>query len=93
MRATMTAGNPARKYDVADHLFFKLQCATPGALSESVEVVKKIVRKHSGDKFWLAKTQEEAEAVWTDRKNALYSGLAYAGERAKAWTTDVWYVN
>ena len=92
MRATVAAGNPARKYDIADHLFFKLQGATPGALSESVEVVKKIVRKHGGDRFWPAKTQEEAEAVWTDRKNGLYTGLAYAGEGAKAWTTDVWYV-
>jgi D-lactate dehydrogenase (cytochrome) len=92
MRATVAAGNPARKYDIADHLFFKLQGATPGALSESVEVVKKIVRKHGGDRFWPAKTQEEAEAVWTDRKNGLYTGLAYAGEGAKAWTTDVWCV-
>lgn len=92
MRATVAAGNPARKYDIADHLFFKLQGATPGALSESVEVVKKIVRKHGGDRFWPAKTPEEAEAVWTDRKNGLYTGLAYAGEGAKAWTTDVWCV-
>ena len=93
MRSTLAAGNPARKYDIADHLFFKLQGATPGALSESVDVVKKIVRKHGGDRFWPAKTQEEAEAVWTDRKNGLYTGLAYAGEGAKAWTTDVWCVS
>jgi D-lactate dehydrogenase (cytochrome) len=92
MRATMTAGNPARQYDIADHLFFKLQGATPGSLSESVEVVKKIVKKHGGDKFLPARTEEEAEAIWTDRKNGLYSGLAYAGEGAKAWTTDVWCV-
>jgi D-lactate dehydrogenase (cytochrome) len=90
MRSVVTAGNPARPYDVADHLFFKLQSATPGALSESVEVVKKIVKKYGGDKFWPAKTQEEAEAIWTDRKNGLYSSLAYAGEGAKAWATDVW---
>jgi len=92
MRATMTAGNPARRYDIVDHLFFKLQRAPPGSLSESVEVVKKIVKKHGGDKFWPARTEEEAEAIWTDRKNGLYSNLAYAGEGAKAWTTDVWCV-
>jgi D-lactate dehydrogenase (cytochrome) len=92
MRATMTAGNPARQYDIADHLFFKLQGATPGALSESIEVVRKIVKKHGGDNFWPARTQEEAEAIWTDRKNGLYSTLAYAGEEARAWTTDVWCV-
>jgi hypothetical protein len=92
MRATMTAGNPARQYDIADHLFFKLQGATPGALSESVEVVKKIVKKHGGENFWPARTQEEAEAIWTDRKNGLYSSLAYAGEGARVWSTDVWCV-
>jgi D-lactate dehydrogenase (cytochrome) len=92
MRATMTAGNPARQYDIADHLFFKLQGATPGALSESLEVVKDIVKKHGGINFWPARTQEEAEAIWTDRKNGLYSSLAYAGEGAKAWSTDVWCV-
>ena len=61
MRATVAAADPARKYHIADRLFFKLQGATPGALSESVVVVKKIVRKHGGDKFRPAKTQEEAE--------------------------------
>jgi D-lactate dehydrogenase (cytochrome) len=90
MRATMAAGNPARKYDIADHLFFKLQGATPGALSEAVDVVKRIVRKHGGDKFWPAQSEEEAEAMWTDRKVGFYSALAYAGEGAKPWTTDVW---
>ncbi|KAH9978352.1 FAD-linked oxidase-like protein [Russula compacta] len=89
MRATMAVGNPARKYDIADHLFFRLQGTTPSMLAESVEVVKKVVTKHGGDKFWPAKTKEEAEAVWTDRKIGLYSGLAYAGEGAKAWATDV----
>ena len=90
IRAVTTVGNPARPYEIADHLFFKLQGATPGALSESMEVVKKIVKKHGGDKFWPAKTQEEAEAIWSDRKNGLYFGLIYAGENAKAWATDVW---
>ena len=91
MRATMGAGNPARKYDIADHLFFKLQGPTPGALSEAVDVVKHIVKKHGGDKFWPAKNEEEAERMWTDRKNGFYSALAHAGAGAKAWTTDVWW--
>lgn len=89
MPATMGAGNPARKYDIADHLFFKLQGPTPGALSEAVDVVKRIVKKHGGDKFWPAKNEEEAERMWTDRKVGFYSALAYAGAGAKAWTTDV----
>ena len=90
MRMTMTTGNPARKYDIADHLFFKLQGPTPAALAEAVDVVERVVERHGGDKFWPAQSEEEAEAVWTDRKNAHYSGLAYVGEGAKAWSTDVW---
>ena len=90
MRMTTATGNPARKYDIADHLFFKLQGATPAALSEAVDVVKRIVARHGGDKFWPAQSEEEADAVWTDRKNAHYSGLAYVGKGAKAWGTDVW---
>jgi len=82
-------GNPARQYDIADHLFFKVQGATPSALSDSMDIIKKIVKKHGGDKFWPAKTQEEAETMWTDRKNGLYSTLAYAGGAAKVWSTDV----
>ncbi|KAH9016922.1 FAD-linked oxidase-like protein [Lactarius pseudohatsudake] len=89
MRVTMATGNPAREYDIADHLFFKLQGATPGALAEAVDMVKRIVKRHGGDKFWPAQSEEEAAAMWTDRKNAHYSGLAYAGEGAKAWSTDV----
>jgi len=90
MRAPLTAGNPARQYDNADHLFFKLQGAIPGAPYESVEMVKKIAKKHGGDKFWPASTQNSAEAMCTDRENGMYSSRAYAGDGANVWMTDVW---
>ena len=90
MRITMATGSSARKYDIADHLFFKLQGSTPASLAETIDMVKRIVKKHGGDKFWPAQNEEEAEAMWTDRKNGHYAGLAYAGEGAKAWSTDVW---
>ncbi|KAH9053948.1 FAD-linked oxidase-like protein [Lactarius deliciosus] len=63
MHVTMVTGNPAREYDIADHLFFKLQGATPGALAGAVDVVKRIVKKHGGDKFWPAQSEEEAAAI------------------------------
>ena len=55
-------------------------------------MVKHIVKKHDGDKFWSAKNEEEAEAMWTGRKNGHYAVRAYAGEGARAWSTDVWCV-
>ena len=60
---TTAMGNPTRKYDIADHLFFKLQGETPASLAESVDVVKRIVKKNGGDKFWSAQNEEEAEAM------------------------------
>jgi D-lactate dehydrogenase (cytochrome) len=88
--AIVTVGNPSHQYNIADHLFFKLQSPTPGMLSKAVEVIKKIVKKHGGNKLWPAKTQEDAKVVWTDWKNSLYSAMAYAGDGVKTWVMDVW---
>ena len=64
----------------------------PAFLIEAVDVVKYIVKKHDGDKFWPAKNEEEAEAMWTGRKNGHYAVRTYAGEGARAWSMDVWCV-
>jgi hypothetical protein len=54
--------------------------------------VQQVVKKHGGSKFKRAKTQEEGDLIWQDRKNALFTALAYAGGDAKGWLTDVWYI-
>jgi len=89
MHATNVSGATGNKYDVADHLFFKLQGATPAAIDDTAKIVQQIVKKHSGSKFKRAKTQEEGDLIWQDRKNALFTALAYAGGDAKGWLTDV----
>lgn len=89
MLSTNLFGMSKRKYPVADSLFFKFQGNTPTSLRDTALLVKNIVRKHSGTGFTLARDEEEAEALWTDRKNALYSGLALV-EGCKGWSTDVW---
>jgi hypothetical protein len=43
---------------------------------------------YRGPGFQLARTQEQAEELWSDRKNAHYAGLALA-PGAKGWPTDV----
>ena len=90
IRATVTVGNPSHQYNIANHLFFKLQGLTPSMLSKAVEVIKKIIKKHGSNKLWPEKMQEEAEVVWTDQKNSLYSAMAYAGDGVKVWVTDIW---
>jgi D-lactate dehydrogenase (cytochrome) len=92
MHATNVSGATGNKYDVADHLFFKFQGATPAALDDTAKIVQQIVKKHDGSKFKRAKTQEEGDLIWQDRKNALFTALAYAGADAKGWLTDVWCV-
>lgn len=93
MHATNVSGATGNKYDVADHLFFKLQGVTPSAIDEAAQIVQKVVKKHGGSKFKRAKTQEEGDLIWQDRKNALFTALAYAGGDAKGWLTDVWYIH
>lgn len=92
MDATNLYGPSSRKYAVADHLFFKLQGPSTSSLAETARIVKAVVQKHGGTNWSLAKNEKEADDLWTDRKNAHYSGLAYGGVGCKGWSTDVWWV-
>ncbi|KAH9010451.1 FAD-linked oxidase-like protein [Lactarius pseudohatsudake] len=76
IRVTMATKNPARERDA--------RRARRGRGRGEADS-----EKHGSDNFWPAQSEEEAAAMWTDRKNAHYSGLAYAGDGATAWSTDV----
>ena len=89
MRSTNLYGMSARKWPEVDSLFFKFQGPTPRSLKETADIVKNISGKHGGYGFTIAKTDEEAYMLWSDRKNALYSGLALL-EGSRGWSTDVW---
>lgn len=89
MRATNIYGMSTRKWPEKDSLFFRFQGPTSNSLRETAQIVKSVVEKYGGTGFEVAKTQKEAEDLWADRKNALYSGLALV-EGARGWSTDVW---
>jgi len=74
-----------RKYPVKDTLFFKFQGPTQSSLQETAATVKKIVEKYDGHNFTLARTKEEADDMWSDRKNPSLAVLP----GSKAWPTDV----
>jgi len=57
-------------------------------LKETTSIVRKIVEQHGGTGFQLARNDEEAAELWSDRKNAHYTSLAF-GEGSEAWPTDV----
>ncbi|KAL0065463.1 D-lactate ferricytochrome c oxidoreductase [Marasmius tenuissimus] len=88
MHAVNLYGQGARKWPELDSLFFKLQGHSKESLEESARVVKQVVERHGGTGFQLARDAKEADDLWHDRKNALYSGLALV-EGSRGWSTDV----
>ncbi|RPD77338.1 FAD-binding domain-containing protein [Lentinus tigrinus ALCF2SS1-7] len=88
MKGTNMYGMSPRKWPEKDSLYLKFQGPTPRALQENAEVAKKITSKHGATGFTFARNEKEAEDLWTDRKNAVYSGLAMV-PGSKAWGTDV----
>ncbi|KAF8654202.1 hypothetical protein AX16_003729 [Volvariella volvacea WC 439] len=90
MQAINNAGLIDHPYPVKDTLFFKIQ-GDPAAIEATAEVVKSIVKQHSSSRFEFARTDQEAEDLWQNRKYALVSSIASL-PGSKCWTTDVWCV-
>jgi D-lactate dehydrogenase (cytochrome) len=76
------------KYPEKDSVFIKFQGPTDCAMKEASEIARGIAEKNGGSSFKMASSKEEAEELWQDRKNALWSGMALS-PGAKAWSTDV----
>lgn len=98
MRSTNLYGSSLSSHRTAwpelDSLFFKFQGPSRASLKETALVARQISEAHGGTGFTLARDEKEADALWADRKNALYSGLMLVqGEgdgKGKGWSTDVW---
>lgn len=82
-------GQSIRKRPEKDSLFIKFQGPTESSILESIKLAKEITKEHGGTGFEIADNQEEAEALWADRKNAPYAALALM-PGCKSWPTDVW---
>jgi D-lactate dehydrogenase (cytochrome) len=91
MRATNIHGVAKRKYAEKDSLYLKFQGPTDRAIQEAAGIARDIAEKHGGSGFEFAQSKEDADALWQDRKNALWSGMALS-PGSKAWSTDVWFV-
>ncbi|KIJ53505.1 hypothetical protein M422DRAFT_201716 [Sphaerobolus stellatus SS14] len=88
MQATNKFGASSRKWPEKDTLFIKLQGATPTILKETSKLVQTIAKKHGGTGYELAKTPQEADDLWADRKNAHFSTVALL-PGCQSWATDV----
>ncbi|KIY73857.1 FAD-binding domain-containing protein [Cylindrobasidium torrendii FP15055 ss-10] len=88
MKATNVFGQSSRVWPEKDGLFIKIQGPSKASLEETAKIVRQVAEKHGGTNFTLAKSKQEADDLWTDRKNAHYSGLALR-PGFKGWPTDV----
>jgi len=60
-------------------------------LAPLLGLAKEIAEQYGATGFNTAADQKEAEALWADRKNAHYAGLALM-PGCKSLPTDVWLV-
>lgn len=91
IKATNQLGPNAatRQYPPTEHIFFKLQGPSASSIEETARIVKQVAEKHGGKNWKLAKNDLEGEDMWTDRRHAYPTGLAYGGPGSKGWPTDV----
>lgn len=88
LAAINTAGFISTPFPIRDTLLFKIQ-GDDTSINSTSQAIKTIVEKHGGLGFQFAKTDQEAEELWQNRKYALMSSLA-AHPGLRCWTTDVW---
>jgi len=87
MKAVNLSGMSSVTYPEKDSLLFKFQGSTQ-TLKDTAATVKRIVEKHGGTGFALAKSDQEADDLWANRKYGLWSTMALIPD-ARCWTTDV----
>ncbi|KAJ6498787.1 FAD-linked oxidase-like protein [Mycena sanguinolenta] len=88
MAALNKFGSSKHKYLEKDGLFLKFQGHSDAALKEVAKIVKAVCEQNGGTGFRLANGPVEADAMWSDRKNALNIGRSLL-PGADSWGTDV----
>lgn len=61
---------------------------TKAGIADNVRIVKNITNQFRSDDFEFAKDTQEAELLWSARKEALWSMLALRKEGVELWGTD-----
>jgi D-lactate dehydrogenase (cytochrome) len=89
MKCINKAGTTSRKWDEAPSLFFKF-AGTHEAIKEQIGIVQKMAKAANNKSFIFAKNDEEAQELWSARKEALWSVMAMRRDNTDhVWTTDV----
>lgn len=89
MRCINEAGQTSKAWKEAPTLFFKFS-GTPTSVKEHIALVQKIAKGAGSKSFEFAKNADEADELWSARKEALWSVMAQKKEPGDhVWTTDV----
>ena len=89
MRCINDSGTTARKWDEAATLFFKF-AGTKNGVKDQISVVQKLAKESGNKKFEFARDADEAQELWSARKDALWSVMAKRRDDSDhVWTTDV----
>lgn len=89
MRCINDSGTTERKWDEAATLFFKF-AGTKNGVKDQIDMVRKLAKQAKNLKFEFARDEEEAQSLWSARKEALWSVMAKRRDDTDhVWTTDV----
>ncbi|SCW02785.1 LAFE_0F14224g1_1 [Lachancea fermentati] len=82
----------SKSYENLPTIFFKIAGLNEVVVNEYIKEVKKVSQDNDCKMFEFAKSEEEAEELFSARKNSLYMMLDYGyneiDENAKMWITD-----
>ncbi len=89
MKCINDSGTTKRTWKEAPTLFFKFT-GTPAAVKEQIGIVQKLAKNQGSKSFEFAKNSDEAQELWSARKEALWSVMAKKrNDDDHVWTTDV----
>ncbi|KAL8710110.1 MAG: hypothetical protein Q9220_005193 [cf. Caloplaca sp. 1 TL-2023] len=89
MQCINEAGSTSREWKEMPTLFFKFT-GTASGVKEQISQVQKLAKAKGSRSFEFAKNAEEAQELWSARKEALWSVMAKRRDESDhVWTTDV----
>ncbi|KKY20898.1 putative oxidoreductase [Phaeomoniella chlamydospora] len=88
MNVINRAGAVSRRYAEVPTLFFKFSGTTAG-VQDNIRISRKIATANNAEDLIFAKNEEEGKALWTARKEALWSMMSLREPGSEVWSTDV----
>lgn len=81
-------GKSRRLWEEEPTLFLKFS-GTDKTMNDDVSRVRRIVKEFGGSPLEVATNDQEKDAIWAARKEALWAMLAQRDEGTEVWSTDV----